>query len=172
MGVIIGLFVLCALVTDVRYRKIPNWIVLTVLLLGMIWSISTGGGMGFLNSVLGIFVGGLLLIFPYIFGGLGAGDVKLLGAIGAFLWPRGILNCFIMVAFAGGIVALLSMVLKRRLKTSLRKIILDCSNVLLHRSVRVMEVECGENTKENGIPYAIPIFLGFVFYICFYGKLI
>jgi len=167
MGIAIGCLILYAMIVDVKHRRIPNWIVLAILLIGIVSSIGNHGGMGFINSVLGIIVGGLILIVPYIIGGIGAGDVKLMGAIGAFLWTWGVIECFIYVALAGGVVALLSMILNRRLKKTLRKIILDCCNALLHRSPRVLEVDYGENTREHGIPYAIPIFLGYVFYMCF-----
>ena len=66
-------------------------------------------GSGFLFSVKGLLLGTALLFIPYLLGGMGAGDAKLMGAVGAFLGAAGVFKAFIFSALAGGIYAIILM---------------------------------------------------------------
>jgi prepilin peptidase CpaA len=67
---------------------------------------------GFVLSLLGIVTGFFLLFFGYLLGGIGAGDVKLLAAVGAFLGPKLVFCAFIWMALFGGFLAFLFVVWK------------------------------------------------------------
>lgn len=54
-----------------------------------------------------------LLILPYMLGGMGAGDAKLMGAVGGFLGAKGVLNAFLFTAVLGGVYALLLILMRR-----------------------------------------------------------
>ena len=110
-------FVVCgiSIVTDIRIRKILNIVTYPAILLGFVlnpilhYGYSQSVGLGFLHSLLGFLLGfGFFFIF-YIFGkgkNMGAGDVKLMGAIGALLGWEMTLNAIIFTAFTGLLVAI------------------------------------------------------------------
>ncbi len=74
-----------AAVTDFRYRRIPNWLTLSAFVLGLLFRLATGGGAGLLDAGLGFAVGFGTLFVLWVCGGGGAGDVKLMGALGVWL---------------------------------------------------------------------------------------
>ncbi len=90
-------FITAAAVTDYQTRKIPNWLTVPAAVLGLIYHSFAPGGFGPLMAIAGFVIGFGLLIFPWLLGGGGMGDVKMLAALGAWLGP-----VFILVAFACG----------------------------------------------------------------------
>lgn len=109
-----GVFILassCVLITaaifDLRYQKIPNVLTFPTMIIALAYFGVTRGLDGLLFSAGGLGLGMAILIIPYLMGGMGAGDVKLLGAAGAVLGPLGIFNAFVLTAFIGGIYAVL-----------------------------------------------------------------
>jgi prepilin peptidase CpaA len=95
-----------ATVTDLRSRRIPNWLVFPFLLLGFVASIWMHGWRGLGQSAEGMALG--LLVFGVLFalGGMGAGDVKLFAAIGAWIGPHQLFIALILVSLAGGVFVL------------------------------------------------------------------
>lgn len=104
--------------TDYRYRRIPNDITFPSMLLALGYHSFTSGTAGFVSSGAGLLLGIALLIIPFLLGGMGAGDAKLMGAIGAFTGPIGILYVFIYTAIAGGLYAFLLLLFNRKFRTS------------------------------------------------------
>jgi prepilin peptidase CpaA len=92
--------------TDVHSRRIPNWLVLPFLLMGITVSAWLHGWHGVLQSVEGAGLG--LLIYGILFwmGGMGAGDVKLCAAIGAWIGPFQLFIALVMTGLVGGVMAL------------------------------------------------------------------
>lgn len=99
-----------AVIFDLRYQKIPNWLTLLTFILAVLYHSITHGLSGFLFAVEGGVVGIFVLLLPYIMGGMGAGDAKFMGAIGGLLGPKGIFVAFLLTALTGGVysVALLA----------------------------------------------------------------
>ena len=91
---------------DLFTMKIPNFITFSTAIAGVVFHTSLSGFDGFLFSVCGLTAGIGMLLIPYIRSGMGAGDVKLLGAGGSFLGAKATLGAFIFIAIAGGIYAL------------------------------------------------------------------
>jgi prepilin peptidase CpaA len=92
--------------TDVRSRRIPNWLVLPFLALGILVCGWLHGWHGALNSVEGAALGLLLYGILFWMGGMGAGDVKLCAAIGAWIGPGQLLISLIFTGLVGGAMAL------------------------------------------------------------------
>jgi prepilin peptidase CpaA len=92
--------------TDLRTRRIPNWLVLPFLFAGIVVSGALHGWSGIGHSLAGIALGGLLFGVLSWMGGMGMGDVKLCAAIGAWIGPAQLLIALVMTGIAGGIMAL------------------------------------------------------------------
>ena len=91
---------------DVKFRRIPNLLVLSALLAGIGINSFFGGWHGLSNSLLGFGLGFLPMLLLHIFGALGAGDVKLCGAVGAILGVGAMPITLVLVAILGGILAI------------------------------------------------------------------
>jgi prepilin peptidase CpaA len=92
--------------TDLRSRRIPNWLVLPFLVGGVIVSSWLHGWHGMMQSLAGFGVGALPFGILYWMGGMGLGDVKLCAAIGAWIGPSQMLTALVMTGIAGGVIAL------------------------------------------------------------------
>jgi prepilin peptidase CpaA len=92
--------------TDLRSRRIPNWLVLPFLVAGIIASGWLGGWHGIAQSILGLGTGAVLFGILYAMGGMGMGDVKLCAAIGAWIGPHQLLFALVITGIAGGIIAI------------------------------------------------------------------
>jgi len=92
--------------TDLRSRRIPNWLVLPFLAAGLAVSGWLYGWSGLGHSAGGVVLGGLLFGILALMGGMGMGDVKLCAAIGAWLWPQQLILALVLTGVAGGIMAL------------------------------------------------------------------
>lgn len=103
---------------DVMTRKIPNWLTFPVMLAAIVYNAVVGGwgGLGF--ALLGFLAGFGLMLGPYVMGMMGAGDVKLMAAVGAALGPAHILWAFLFSSLVGGVYALGVMALRAGLFTT------------------------------------------------------
>jgi len=93
----------CDLVT----RRIPNWLTFGAATVALVVHLMTGGVSGLGHGVGGWAVGVALFIAPYALGGMGAGDVKLVGALGAWLGPGDTFWLAMYTGVAGAVMALL-----------------------------------------------------------------
>lgn len=89
--------------TDLRNRRIPNWLVLPFMLAGIAASGWLHGWHGIGQSFAGLGLGVLIYGFLFWLGGMGAGDVKLCAAIGAWIGPNQLFIALVITAMAGGI---------------------------------------------------------------------
>ncbi len=89
--------------TDLRSRRIPNWLVLPFLLAGIVISVWTQGWHGLGQSLEGALLG--LVVYGVLFwmGGMGAGDVKLCAAIGAWVGPQQLILALVITGMVGGV---------------------------------------------------------------------
>jgi prepilin peptidase CpaA len=95
-----------ATVTDLRSRRIPNWLVLPFMIAGICVSGWLHGWPGIGRSLSGLALGASLLGVLYWLGGMGMGDLKLCAAIGAWIGPAQLLFALVITSMAGGIMAL------------------------------------------------------------------
>jgi prepilin peptidase CpaA len=104
-----------AAVTDLRVRRIPNWLTLTLVLSGLAQSLTRWALISPKQSLLGLVVGFAVTFLLYIIGGRGAGDVKLTAGIGAWLGPWPVLWVFMVAAIVSLLSSLVHSFFERKL---------------------------------------------------------
>ena len=97
IAVTVVLVVLLAMYSDFRWRKIPNCLTLPAIALGFVLNFLGNSWNGLIFAFFGLLVGMGLLMLPYLLGGMGGGDVKFMGALGALLGSYSILNVFLRI---------------------------------------------------------------------------
>ena len=100
-SIIILLISLLGSIFDCKYRKIPNWLNFGTVVLVLIYHSVHLDLNGLIQGLLGFIVGIAVLFIPYLMGGMGAGDVKLLGAIGSIVGFKKILWIFFYSGISG-----------------------------------------------------------------------
>jgi prepilin peptidase CpaA len=119
---LLWIIVLISLYTDLKTRKIYNKVVLPGMVLGLALNGLEGGAAGMLFSLKGLGVGLGIFFLPFLLGGIGAGDVKLLGTIGAIKGPLFVLWTGLGTGVAGGIIALIILIRRGQLVAALKRI--------------------------------------------------
>jgi prepilin peptidase CpaA len=107
-------FVAVAAVVDMRTKRIPNWLTISAVALALVLNVARQGGYGALASGAGMLTGLAAFLPFYLAGGFGAGDIKAMGAVGAFLGPKGVLVASAWTLVVGGLCALAVVVAFRR----------------------------------------------------------
>jgi prepilin peptidase CpaA len=120
--VVISIVGLIACAVDLRWRRIPNVLTFSTALAGLFYHYTAGGSDGLISAGLGC-LAGLAIFFPlFALGGLGAGDVKLLAAFGAWLGPEQTLVAAMAAAIVGAVGALVVVLVRRRLSPTLKNL--------------------------------------------------
>lgn len=149
--------------TDLRSQKIYNAVLLPAFIFAAGYYLLTAGGPGILFSLKGALVGLMLFLMPYLLGGIGAGDVKLLAIVGALKGTEFVFYSFILTSIIGGIIALLVLLTKGRLLKVLRDLGTAVKLALLsHLTVwRLPSLNDGNNQSQS-FPYGVAIAVGSV----------
>ena len=144
---------------DVRTRRIPNRLTFPAAALGLVAATVAHGGHGSVASGAGLLVG-LALFFPlFVLKGLGAGDVKLMGALGAWLGTSTTLGVAFYTSLAGGVLALALIVRHRYSRQAVQNLWL----LLMHwrvSGIRPLDSLTLETSAGPKLPYALPIAVG------------
>jgi len=159
ISVAAGGMIVIALYTDLRWRRIPNGLTVTAAACAFFCHVLAGGVQdGGLFALKGLLAGIGLFLVPFLLGAMGGGDVKLFGALGAWLGLGGILTVALFAAVAGGVMAL-TILLARGGFGRLRHLYDDALALLLTR--RRLEPDA----SARRVPYTIPCALGFVVFL-------
>lgn len=149
-----------SLLTDLKFRRILNIVTFPAILSGLMIHSMVQGWEGFLFSGLGFMTGMATLLIPFLLGGMGAGDVKLMGAVGALMGPVFTLQAFVVVALIGGLISLLLIVKQNGLLYSLRTLYIFPA--LLSETKGTVFQKPDKHTS-IAFPYGVPIVLGTIF---------
>jgi prepilin peptidase CpaA len=149
---------LVSAVADVRTHKIPNVITFPAILMAISYYSACRGWDGFVFSTGGMCVGVALLLLPYLMGGMGAGDTKLMGAVGAVLGIERTVTAFLFISAMGCVYALLIIVFqRRRMKGYFKQMWLTAQGIILTR--KYMPVQAAEE-KRPKVYYGVAIAVG------------
>jgi prepilin peptidase CpaA len=142
---------------DVRYRRIPNKLVIATLMAGISLNLIFGGWHGLASSLEGMVLGFAMMFALHLIGTMGAGDVKLFAAVGSIVGISSVLQTLVVVALMGGVLAVGKMIYARRVGRTLLGVAQFFFGLLPGQTVPRLEVPPdGSNT----LPYAIPICVG------------
>jgi prepilin peptidase CpaA len=108
-----------AAVCDLRTRRIPNWLTVPALVAALAWHFVQGA---WREPLLGLLLALVIYLPLWLAGGRGAGDLKLMAALGAWLGPSAWIQVFVLTALLGGVWALVLVIAKRRVRVTLQNI--------------------------------------------------
>jgi prepilin peptidase CpaA len=153
-----------SVIEDIRRMKIPNLVTFSTMLLAVSYHFISGGIEGLFFSFGGLLSGIGFFIIPYIMGGMGAGDVKLMGAAGAILGPKGVCAASVLVILAGGVYGIILFAIYPRYAVSFIKRLWAMLKTLA-MSAQFILIPPAENEKQPILRYAIPIAIGTMSYL-------
>ncbi len=164
IGILIGLLAV-ATWYDVRSHRIPNTLVLTGWIAGILLSAWLHGYTGIVNAVEGGALGLLALLPFYLMRTLGAGDVKLMAVVGVFLGSADVLMAILGTFLAGGVMALVVAI-----RAGMMRHLLQNLKLMLYGAV--VKISVGQAPKMDDLPesvgklpYAVAITVGTLGYL-------
>src|SRR6516164_846048 len=159
--------VLGAAVFDVRYRRIPNWLNVFGMLAGIAMNSFLYQGLPGLGFALkGLFLAFTVYVVLYALHAMGAGDVKLMAAVGAIVGWENWFGIFIITAVIGGILSLILVLLRGRLRKTLFNVGFILSEMKSGRPAYLKNEELDVKSKKAlGLPHGAVIALGSIFFL-------
>lgn len=166
---IIMLFIISAVsaYTDLKYGVIKNRVVLVGVLGGLILGFINNGLEGVIKSLFGIVIPFIILFILFAIGGLGAGDIKLICALGSLMGAKFAVNNFILSIGISFIMLLLNSMLDKNTFKKIKEFFFSISNMVLAKKI----TDFTTKDKKKGIPFAVSIFISIIFQIVFKVKI-
>lgn len=159
---------LIAVYTDCRWRIIKNSLTLPAIILGLLLHTLGNGWSGLIFSVFGLVVGAGLMFIPFALGQMGAGDVKLMGALGSLLGGYAVLNVFLYTTIVGGVLALGFAFYHKDMMQTFKKVWLLIKCMFLFRSPATGMALFNRSIP---MPYGLAIGVGIATYLLV-GKIV
>ncbi len=175
----VTLVLVVAAVIDGIQLKVPNWITFPMIVSGWIFSIATYAmngepwyhGLGW--SLFGTVVGLALLLPAYSIGGMGAGDVKLLMGVGAWMHVSTTTYAFCVSAIVGAVLAVIMVLVQGAFTKHYYQFWAILSEILTIRDPEKLSVIAAERKSSMMLlPYGIPIAIGTIAYFAWTGMLV
>jgi prepilin peptidase CpaA len=142
-----------AMVSDLRRHRIPNFLVVLGLTLGLAGQAYSGGISGLGGGVLGLLIGFGVFLPLYAMGGMAAGDVKLMAMVGSFMTPQWALWASLFSLIAGGLCGFLLVLVRGQVQQTLGR-------YWLMLRARAYQVPAADEVAGKPFPYSIAILLG------------
>jgi prepilin peptidase CpaA len=156
---VVGLLALAAVVCDVRTRRVPNALTFGAAGLALAYAGVSGGWPALAQSLAGLLIGLALFLPIFALGGMGAGDVKLLGSIGAWVGPSAVVSVALYGSIAGGVLAVGVALAHGYLGRALRNLWMALAIWRVSGVQPIPGVTLGDASGPR-LPYAIPIAAG------------
>jgi prepilin peptidase CpaA len=129
--VLLTVLLVTAMCTDLRSSRIPNWLTFPAMGFALVAQVWMDGLQGAIFSLAGLGAGLGLFLILYVSGSIGAGDVKLMAAVGAIMGPYGALLSGLLAIMVGGVYALGAMCYQWGFATTGRKLVYATQGALL-----------------------------------------
>src|SRR5690349_5683809 len=162
-----------AAVIDGFELKVPNWVTFPFILSGWAYSTVAFGWEGLLWSLGGTALGMSILMLFYAIGGMGAGDVKLMGGVGAWMYWTHTWYCIVGFAITGAVLAVAMVVLSGKWKHHYEQFWLIATEIMVVRNPeKLSEIAAQRKPSMMLLPYGIPIALATIGYFVWTGMLV
>jgi prepilin peptidase CpaA len=165
---VVTITLVVAAVIDGWKLKVPNLITFPMIITGWIYSATLSpyaGWEGLMFSLVGTAVGLALLMPAYAIGGMGAGDVKLLAGVGAWVWGTATLWAFAISAIVGGVIAIGMVLVGKSWHKHQSQFWMICNEILTVKDPEKLATIAAERKPTMMLlPYGIPIAIGTIAY--------
>lgn len=169
--ILLSILLIVAVINDLKFRKIPNRLTVSFMLIGLGFNAIVDFPKGILTGILGFLIGFLFFLIPYIMKGMGAGDVKLMAAIGSLTNWKIALFTGLFTALSGGVITLFLLARSGTVQSTILnsgKLILHFFFLIIYRitSLPTMKIRMEKyqlektGSRDEYIPYALAIAIG------------
>ncbi|MBL8848269.1 MAG: prepilin peptidase [Planctomycetaceae bacterium] len=157
---------------DGKQLRVPNWLTFPMVLSGLVYSAWAGGWQGLADGLIGMCVGLATLLPLYAVGGMGAGDVKLMAGIGAWLGASVTWEAFVASVLVGAVMAIAMVAWRKSWKKhcgNFSQIVLEFMTVKSPGELSKIAAE--RKPQMLLLPYGIPICVGSIAYFFYAGMM-
>jgi len=169
--ILLSSILVIAAVIDIRIQKIPNLLTVPTMILGLIYYSITAGWDGLLFSFEGLGLGVGIFFIPYLMGGMGAGDVKLMGAVGAITGPKGVIMAALFSAVVGGVYGLIILSFNSQyFKDLIKRSSIMIKSFLLTKQLILIPADKSQKTPKLCFGIAIAIGTFSYLFLEYYGH--
>jgi prepilin peptidase CpaA len=169
---LLSFILIMAAVIDGWALRVPNWLTVPLVFAGWTAAAYCHGFSGLAWSMAGTAVGLGLLLPAYSIGGMGAGDVKLMAGIGAWIGATATFYAFCVTAVFGGLIAMAMVLVRRRWNHHFTQFFLITDEILTIRNPdQLSAIAAKRKASMMLLPYGIPIALGTIAYFAWSGML-
>ena len=157
---------------DGKELRVPNWITFPMVISGLIYTTAVGGwgGLGF--GLWGMTVGLLTLLPLYAVGGMGAGDVKLMAGIGAWLGATVTWYAFCVSVVVGAIMAVIMVLWRGSWEKHYNNFLMIISEfITIKKPEELYKIAAERKPQMLLLPYGIPICIGSIAYFFYTGMI-
>ncbi|HUG92104.1 MAG TPA: prepilin peptidase [Planctomycetaceae bacterium] len=157
---------------DGKQLRVPNWLTFPMVLSGVVYSTWAGGWEGLGSGLLGMTVGLGCLLPLYAVGGMGAGDVKLMAGVGAWLGAPVTFYAFCASTVVGAVIAVAMVAYRRAFRKHYENFLTIATEWLTVKHPRELaEIAAARKPQMLLLPYGIPICIGSIGYFVFAGLI-
>jgi prepilin peptidase CpaA len=168
---VVCILLIWAAYIDGKQLRVPNWLTFPMVLSGLVYSAWVGGWAGLGDGLVGTCVGLATLLPLYAVGGMGAGDVKLMAGIGAWLGASATWNAFVVSVIVGAVMAVAMVAWRKSWKKhcgNFSQIVLEFMTVKSPGELSRIAAE--RKSQMLLLPYGIPICVGSIAYFFYAGM--
>ena len=170
---VVTITLIVAAVIDGFELRVPNWLTYPMIISGWIYSGIAFGWEGIGWSLAGTVVGLMCLLPFYLIGGMGAGDVKLMAGVGAWVYCVHTFWGFAVTVVVGMVLAIGMVVVTGRLKKHTTQFFAIFYEIVTIRDAdKLSEIAAARKPTMMLLPYGIPIAIGVIGYFAWMGMLI
>ncbi|WP_330948630.1 A24 family peptidase [Virgibacillus sp. MG-45] len=162
-------FLIIAFLIDIKHHKIPNWLSLSGMLVGILYHLVTNGLDGLIFSFFGLLVAGAIFMLLYLFKAIGAGDVKLFAAIGAIVGVQLVLYMMMYSIIVAGLIAIVILLFTKTFLQKLTSAFFHIIGSILSKDLQGLEEF--KTTKSTRFPfmYAVLPAVAITYYYSFWA---